>query len=604
MNKNKPFEAVNYIMTTQQKIVCAFVFLLLSVGSILECLGVSLIIPLVESLQNPVVLNKQLAFLNIDFTKRESIGYLFLFVIVVYLLKNLYFIFLSWVRIKFSCKIQREVSIRMLVSYFSRGYQFFLNKNYGDLYTGISGDVSSLFNYLMAIFKIVTESFTIILVCTLMVIADWILAVSMIAFSMLAIFILWLFFMNKMYKAGEKYRNNQSKSGQLLVQMIQGAKDIMIFHKQAFFVNQYEKSQIELQDAQCIQTVGAESPAYIIEAICITGLLSVVSIRMTVFNVGDNFVAILAAFAVGAFRILPSLGKISAGINTINSAIPGINSLYSHVVEEDEYKIKHPDAINNLGLVKNSQGLISKDLGYSIDHNEGKITFTDCLRVDDIVFKYNDEFGNVLEHVSFKVNKGDSVAIIGESGAGKTTLADVILGLLIPQNGEILLDGENIQHNFQKWSNIVGYVPQMVFLMDGTIRENIAFGVEKELIDDKKIDDLLERVELSEYVNSLPQGMYTKVGDRGIRLSGGQRQRIAIARALYHDPQIMILDEATSALDNDTEAAVMSAINMLKGNVTLIIIAHRLSTIKKCDVIYEVKDKRIREVSQVEVFGS
>lgn len=605
MKRKRIIQKVNDIMTKQQRIVCVLVFFLLFGGSLLECIGVSLIIPLVEVIQNPTLLNEQIDFLDVDFTNSRNIVYLFAFVILVYIVKNVYFIFLSWVKIRFSCKIQREVSLRMLVSYFSRGYQFFLNKNYGELYNGISGDVSSLFNYLMAFFKVVTESITVVLICVLMIVSDWMLALAMIVISAISILAIWIFFMRRMHDAGEKYRVNLANSGQFLLQIIQGVKDIMILRKQSYFVSQYEKSQINLQNAQCSQTIGMESPAFIIEGICVSGLLSIVAFRMSIFSVSDNFIAVLAGFAVGAFRILPSLGKISAGINTINASTPSIESLYRHIMEENEYMAKHPEAIRKMGLKKNEHGLISKKARYNADDDNDNIgtVFNKKLEIRNITFGYSENLSNIIEDVSFDVNKGDSVAIIGQSGAGKTTLADIILGLLIPMRGKILLDNEDIQLNFSKWSNMVGYVSQMVFLIDSTIRENIAFGVETEKIDDKKIMETLKKVELLDFINTLPQGIYTEVGDRGIRLSGGQRQRIAIARALYHEPQIMVLDEATSALDGDTESDVMEAINLLQGDVTLIIIAHRLSTIEKCNVIYEVKNKKVIKVDKKDVLG-
>ena len=194
-----------------------------------------------------------------------------------------------------------------------------------------------------------------------------------------------------------------------------------------------------------------------------------------------------------------------------------------------------------------------------------------------------------------EIKKGDSVAIIGESGSGKTTLADILLGLYKPEEGEVLVDGQEIYLNLKQWAQIISFVPQNVYLLDDTIRENIVFGQSK--ADDNRIWDALEQAQLKDFVRNLPEGLDTVVGEAGIRFSGGQRQRIAIARALYSQPDILLLDEATAALDNDTEAAVMEAIDSLKGKKTLIIIAHRLSTIKNCNKVYEVKNGKIIDVS-------
>lgn len=229
------------------------------------------------------------------------------------------------------------------------------------------------------------------------------------------------------------------------------------------------------------------------------------------------------------------------------------------------------------------------------------LTFNKDIEIRDITWQYANTDRNVLEHLSLKISKGESIALIGESGAGKSTLADVIMGLLDPQQGDILVDGQPIKSNLLQWSKLIGYVPQSVYLIDDTIRNNVAFGIPLNEIQDEKIWAALKQARLDEYIQGLPYGLDTIVGDRGIKFSGGQRQRIAIARTMYYDPQILVLDEATSALDDETEKAVMESIDSLQGHKTLIIIAHRLSTIQKCDKIYEVVDKGIIERNKNDV---
>jgi ABC-type multidrug transport system fused ATPase/permease subunit len=219
-----------------------------------------------------------------------------------------------------------------------------------------------------------------------------------------------------------------------------------------------------------------------------------------------------------------------------------------------------------------------------------RISFEDELQVKDVIWKYPSGKKPVLNKLNIDIKKGQSVAFVGPSGAGKTTLADLILGLFKPQEGKITVDGFDIYENLWAWSKMVGYVPQSVFLTDDTIRNNIAFGIDEEMIDDERIWESLREAQLEDFVKNLPDGLDTFVGEGGMRISGGQRQRIAIARALYQNPMILVLDEATSALDNDTEAAVMDAIESLHGTKTLIIVAHRLSTIQNCDVIYEINN--------------
>lgn len=590
-----------YVMNRSQKILCLFLFVLTCVGSALECLGVSAIIPLVSVIQDPALileneLVKKSTFL-MSLSHTQIIAYICTGVVLIYIIKNLYFIFLSWVRVKFSAKIQREMAVKILSSYMSRGYQFFLNKTFGELNRGVSGDTGSVYSVLSSVFKLVAEALTIILICIFMFFSDWMLASGVSVMALICLALIYFLFRKKMYKAGIVGREYGAKASQALVQAFQGAKDVLLLRKQKYFIDEYERNQIKVQKASCKVTLGVESPVYIIEGICVSGIMVIVCLRVLTVGTDANFIAVLASFAVGAFRILPSLGKISTSINILMNALPSVNALYEQVKEAEKYAEEHPDALFEIENKTGGFGLINKGMIEEaeverVEENRQK-KFQDKLELRGITFEYGKGLGNVLEDVNLEVKKGQSIALIGASGAGKSTLVDVLLGLLIPQKGGIYIDAVKITDDPEKWADTVGYVPQSVFLAAASIKQNVAFGESEARIDEERVLEALERAELIDFVNSLPDGIETYVGDRGVRLSGGQRQRIAIARALYHRPEIMVLDEATSALDNDTETAIMSAIDSLQGHVTLIIIAHRLTTVKNCDVIYEVKDKKI-----------
>ncbi len=605
-----------YVLDRPQKTLCLFVFFLTCIGAAFECLGVSAIIPLVSAVQDPALIMNSAFFQShptlAELTYNEVIGGIGAGIILLYLIKNLYFIFMSWVRVKFSGKIGREISVKMFASYLSRGYEFFLNINYGQFCRGVSGDAASVSSVIFSIFALVSEALTIACICIFMFLTDWTIALVVLVLAIICVLLIFFLFRRKMFAAGLKSRKYSIKIDQALAQSFLGVKDVLLLRKQRHFIGEYEKNRIEVQKLECKQTVARESPSYIIEGICVSGLMLAVCIRIIIRGTDPRFISVLAAFAVGAFRVLPSLGRISSSLNTLTGLLPSIDALYEHVLQREAYEKEHPEASFVSSAPKLKWGIISKEAQYGdedyIAHGETSCTqyedkFKDSLELRNISFQYSAELGYVLKNVNLTIKKGQSIALIGASGAGKSTLADILLGLLIPQEGGIYMDGTKITDIPELWAETIGYVPQSVFLADISIKENVAFGESAEQIDDDRVREALERAELKEFIDSLPEGMETSVGDRGVRLSGGQRQRIAIARALYHRPEILVLDEATSALDNDTEAAIMSAIDSLQGEVTMIIVAHRLTTVRNCDIIYEVNDTGIKVRDKKEVLS-
>lgn len=311
-----------------------------------------------------------------------------------------------------------------------------------------------------------------------------------------------------------------------------------------------------------------------------TGLLLAIIIKMY-FGGADviYYLPQLAVFAVAALRLMPSVGKINEYTTSILYALPSVDLVY-HDLNEIAAYVERQD-----GEVKEAWNLEKE------------------IRVEHVTYTYPNVEEPVIRDANFAIPKGSTAAFIGASGAGKTTMVDLILGLLEPQEGRIMADGLNVHEKPRTFHAQIGYIPQAIYLSDDTIRNNIAFGVKREEIDEQAVLLAMEKAQLTDFVGSLPHGLDTIVGDRGVRLSGGQRQRIGIARALYHDPEILVLDEATSALDNDTEAAVMEAVENLQGTKTMLIIAHRLTTIRNVDRIYQVEYGKVIEKSKAEVFG-
>lgn len=568
-----------FILDREQKKYGIIVFFCSLLGAALEVLGVGIIFPLVQAFMDTDQLmgNKWIQlFLKKtgmgDIADSQVIILVTILVILIFILKNLYFIFLSWVRIKYSCKVSRELSTKMMSNYMKRGYEFFLNHNTAELSRNINGDVSGVDTIIYQLLRVLIDSLTISMIVIYIMATDWMIALAMIIMAFLCLLLIYGFFRVQMREAGRHFNKYNGITSKYLLQALHGIKEILVMHKQEYFVRHYEEANREKQRGAIKQTVGAESPAYVIEGLCIAGLLAVVCVRLSINQQNAvELVPALSAFAVGAFRILPSLGRISSALNTAIYYMPSLEHVYENLNKINDYQEKSSVILNSNSAWQ-------------------EVHFKDQISIENVSWHYKNSEVYVIRNLNLTINKGTSVAFVGHSGAGKTTLADIILGLLQPQEGRILIDGNNIAEMGDLLGHVMGYVPQTVYLTDDTIRNNVAFGIERDRIEDEKVWEALEQAQLKDFIVDLESGLDTFVGDRGIRFSGGQRQRIAIARALYENPDIIIFDEATAALDNETELAVMESIQALQGHKTLIIIAHRLTTIKDCDVIYEIKD--------------
>ena len=338
-------------------------------------------------------------------------------------------------------------------------------------------------------------------------------------------------------------------------------------NKEDFFYDKYDEAFQGRVHSEYTYHTMISIPKPLIEAVCMVALLGATAIKLMRGISAGYLVPTLSMFVIAAYRLLPSFNRITEYLGTIAYQKPAVSAIYDDLREIDAYvpekKAEDESAVKPL-------------------------PFENEIKIDNISFHYPDSENLVLDKISFDIEKNTSVAFIGQSGAGKTTLADIILGVLTPTSGHVIADDIVVEDHLNEWHRTIGYIPQNIYLMDDTIAANIAFGVPESEIDKMKLERAVDRAQLRDVIDKLPEGLNTKVGERGVRFSGGQRQRIGIARALYNEPQILVLDEATSALDNETEKAVMSAIDALHGEMTLIIIAHRLSTISNCDYVYKI----------------
>lgn len=577
------------MLNRRQKLSCLVVFIMTLIGALLETIGVSVILPLVQAVMYPEQLleNEKIARLVHLLNLTDSFQIVILVaggVVFIYIVKNLYLIILSYIRAKFSSAIQKSLGVHMMKSYMKRGYPYFLKVNVSQLHRGITGDVNGVYNILYNGYRLMAELFTVAAIGILILVTDIVMSLCVLIIAGLCMIVAVLFSKKRMRKLGEEFRIYDAEMKKCSNQTFHGIKEVLVMHKQNYFANTYEEACKKQQRALVGQTVAAESPAYIFEAVCVIGIVFAVGIRLFLGSDNTEFVPNLAIMVMAAFRIMPSLGRIANNANTIMFNIPAMNAAFSNMKEANEY-----DHDVQLLVIEADK---DEDLKF---HSE--------LELRDVTWHYEDTDKNVIDHLNLKIHKGDSVALIGESGAGKSTVADIILGLFRPMEGVVYMDGIDIKSIPSTWCKIIGYVPQSVYILDDSIRKNVAYGVKEEDIDDNMVWSALEQAQLKTFVESLPFKLDTVLGDRGVRFSGGQRQRIAIARALYYNPDIMILDEATSALDNKTEEAIMEAIDYLRGQKTLIIVAHRLTTIKECKYIYEIKNGKAIECSKQEIFS-
>lgn len=575
---------LTYIFNRRDKMKIFILFIMALIGSLLECVGVSIFMPFVNILMDTSEIhgNEYLSLIYDGFSFHSDQSFLTAmagFIMVIFVVKNVYMILQKYAIYHFSYNTQRKISTRLLKAYMSEPYTFHLNKNVSILQRSMQEDSELFTRAIIHFMELVVE----VTVC--IALGSYLLYVSksitVIIVSLLIICVGIFTFTARKYARGygKKCQGYKAKIYQWMNQALGGIKEIKILNRESYFISSYESYFKKYAKGQRINRLLGVIPKYIVEMVSISGMLFAIMIKM---NYGRkdivDFIPQLAAFAVAAFRLLPSVGRINEHVTDIMYASSSIELVYNDLKAIED--VPKPDMTE------------ARDWSFEKE-----------VVVKNVCYHYPNIEENVIEYASFTIKKGQTIALIGESGAGKTTMADIMLGLLEPQYGKIRADGMDVFRNMDAWHREIGYIPQMIYLSDDTIRNNVAFGIEESEIDDEAVTEALRKAQLLEFVDGLSDGIKTMVGDRGIRLSGGQRQRIGIARALYCDPQILVLDEATSALDNDTESAVMEAIENLRGEKTIIIIAHRLTTIQNADEIYAVEGRKLVKKSKEEVFS-
>lgn len=561
------------ILNRGEKIKLVILFFMVGLGSILELLGVSAFSPLINLITDPSIIHTKWYLewlyqaLHIQDTRR-FLSVVILIIIAIYIIKNVYLIWERNILYRYIFNVQKRVSVKLLKAYLNEPYSFFLTRNTAVLQRSLQSDTDSFVKAIKHFLELMIEAITcvVIIVYLFLVSHSMTIIIAVILVGLVGFFALTT--KKKTQKLGRDSQKYKAEIYQYMNQALGGVKEIKVLNREHTFLDKYEDSFGKFTYAQRVSEILGMVPKYCVEASCMTGLLVAILLKMY-FGQKDliDFIPQLSVFAIASVRLLPSVGRINQYFTYILYEQPSIALVY-HDLQE----------------VENIEEQTKQNQDWKLKSE---------LRICSISYHYPNTDKNVLENASLVIRKGTMVGLVGASGAGKSTLADIILGLLTPQMGKIYADDLDVLKNVRTWQQEIGYIPQVIYLSDDSIRNNIAFGVPEDEIDDTRVRLAAEQAQLADFIDLLPDGYQTSVGDRGIRLSGGQRQRIGIARALYNDPELLILDEATSALDHDTETAVMEAIDHLQGQKTMIIIAHRLSTIANADCIYEVADGKI-----------
>ena len=543
-----------------------FVFIAIFVGSLFETLSIGMIIPLITSITNFELLNIYFLKYNLNFLQNfnhNQLIILFAFLLLsIYVLKNIILFYILYLQQNFSWTIQRKLSNKLLKKYLNQDYIFYLNNNSSSLVRNITVEVQQLNGIIFSSGILISEILVITGLATVLLFIDF---NSALAISF-AIFLL-SFVYSKITKSflidlGIKRQNSEGEKLKILNQAFLGIKEWIIYKNLHIFLENFKKPNLISTKSGMYQTILQGVPRLWLELIAIVSLTIIIIISIITEKNINNLITSLAVFIAASFRLLPSITRILGSLQTVRYTNAVTSLLISHL---------------KLGEKK-------------FQNSKLNIQTFNKIKFENICFKYNEKSDYIIKNFNKEFLSGDSIGIIGPSGSGKSTLVNLLLNLIQPTTGKIIIDDKELDHISNSWHDIIGYVPQDIYLIEGTIKSNIALVEEDANIDEEKIISILKKVNLYDFVSKEYLGLNTSVGERGIKLSGGQKQRIGIARALYKNPKIIIFDEATSSLDIENEKMIVETINSISSELTSFIISHRQTTIANCNKIINLLD--------------
>lgn len=572
------------LLDARQKRIMVLQLVLMLIGAVLETAGISMVVPVMQVVLEEDAVSKHgylQVLCDVFHISRDNTTAVMVFVmtalILMFVLKNVFLFFQQKSQLKFVYTNQFATSRRMMINFMQRPYEYYLNADTSVIQRSITSDVNNMYGLILAMLQLFSEG---VIFVGLVAVVAFISGIKMTAIVAAILLIVLLVIMKVlkpvMKKAGTENQDYYSGLYKWIDQSVMGIKEIKIANKESYFINEYSKCGNGYVSAVQRYNLYNATPRLLIESVAVAGMILYMMLQLLNGAQASILITQLSALAVVAMRLIPCANRINNHLTSISYFEPFFMGVSDHLQEDIRDESVSYDAET-----------------YSRKSEVAKLSIRNKIELKNIVYKYPNTETLIFDHADMEIPVGQSVGIVGTTGAGKSTVVDILLGLLKLQEGQILADGVEVREHYQSWLKNVGYIPQNIFMIDDTIRKNVAFGYAEEDIDDEKVWAALKEARLDEFVRGLPEGLDTGIGERGIRISGGQRQRISIARALFEDPEVLIMDEATSALDNDTEAAIMDSINRLHGRKTLVIIAHRLQTIEKCDMVYRVENGKV-----------
>ncbi len=544
------------------------------ISMLLETLSIGLIIPIITIILNP---NQLLEGYNIPILSEiiKNYDYLELLLItlsllsIFYLIKNLFLFFFLWWQQKFFTEIYLKLSERLLEKYFLKNYSFHLTTNSSLLIRNIIEEAnrfSAVFNSLSIV---IAEVLVLIGIVSILFVIEPFGVTIIFLPLILALISFNILTRSNISNWGEKRVENAGKRLKHLMESFAGIKEIIKYNVHRYFFEKFKVFNLDYAIADRNFNTIQQAPRLWIETILVFIICAFIYFMTYAGNSTTSLIPFVAGLGAASFRLMPSMNKILLSLQTLKYSFTSIDILHREI-----YLDKNNDKLESF-------------------NDESELKFENKLLFEDISFSYENDDKKVLNNFSVEIKKNSAIGVIGESGSGKSTFIDILIGLLKFNKGNVFLDDNQIHQFSSNWTTNIGYVPQNIHLIDDTIKRNVAFGINESEIDISRVNKALQKTQLKNYIEELENGIETKVGERGVRISGGQRQRIGIARALYHDPSILILDESTSALDKKTEDKIMEDVYNFKSEITLIIISHKDSILRKCDKILKIQDGKI-----------